>query len=384
MNRFKISLEKKISRSYEVYIGRDILDRAALLIAKGNWAQRYFLVTDANVATLHGERVADTFRRAGMPVETIIIPAGEQAKTMTTAVTVAEELLRRGADRTTGLIALGGGVVGDLTGFVASIFMRGVPCVQFPTTLLAQVDSSIGGKTGVDLPAAKNMLGTFHQPKAVFADLSFLWTLPAPEIVNGLAEIVKCAVIDDPGLLEILETRAAALRRGDDLDVFLPVVTRAAEIKKKIVEIDEKEHGLRRILNFGHTLGHAVETAAAYAIPHGEAVAIGMAGAVALSENLGHLPADDGRRIVALLQKMDLPVRIPGDLDPETILAGVERDKKKAGGMVHFVLLKKPGMPFVNGGIPAEMLREVIATLRPERTGHRRRAGQQALQQEAK
>lgn len=218
MNRFKISLEKKTSRSYEVYVGREILDRAALLVAKGNWAQRYFLVTDDNVAALHGERVADTFRQAKLPVETIVVPSGEHSKTMATAVALAEELLSRGAERTTGLIALGGGVVGDLTGFVASIFMRGIPYVQFPTTLLAQVDSSIGGKTGVDLPTAKNMLGTFHQPKAVFADLSFLRTLPDREMSNGLAEIVKCAVIDDPGLLGLLEDRGEILRTGDDPD----------------------------------------------------------------------------------------------------------------------------------------------------------------------
>ena len=372
MIRFKISLEKKSSRSHEVFIGRDILDRAALLIAKGNWAQRYFLITDANVAALHGERVADTFRRAGIPVETIIIPAGEESKTMATAVTVAEELLRRGADRTAGLIALGGGVVGDLTGFVASIFMRGIPYVHLPTTLLAQVDSSIGGKTGVDLPAAKNMLGTFYQPKAVFADLSFLWSLPAAEMGNGLAEIVKCAVIDDPGLLELLEARAAALKRGDDLDVLLPIVARTAEIKKRIVEIDEKEHGLRRILNFGHTLGHAVEAASAYALPHGEAVSIGMAGALALSQRLGHLPEADGERIVALLQKLGLPVRLPAALDREAIMARMEHDKKKTGGMIHFVLLKRPGMPFVNGGIPVERIREILPAAAPERKVQRR------------
>ncbi len=364
MNRFKISLEKKTSRSYEVYVGREILDRAALLIAKGNWAQRYFLVTDDNVAALHGERVADTFRQAKLPVETIVVPAGEHSKTMATAVALAEELLSRGAERTTGLIALGGGVVGDLTGFVASIFMRGIPYVQFPTTLLAQVDSSIGGKTGVDLPTAKNMLGTFHQPKAVFADLSFLRTLPDKEMSNGLAEIVKCAVIDDPGLLELLEDRGEILRTGDDPHTLLDVVTRAGEIKKKIVEIDEKEQGLRRILNFGHTIGHAVEAAVAYAIPHGEAVSIGMAGALSLSERLGHLPTTDRERILAVLKRMDLPVRMPLSLSQEGVMAKMEQDKKKAGGVVHFVLLKRPGMPFVNGGIPVERIRETLAALR--------------------
>ncbi|MDI9570524.1 MAG: 3-dehydroquinate synthase [Pseudomonadota bacterium] len=370
MNRFGISLEKKISRSHEVFVGRNILDRAALLIAKGGWARRYFLVSDARVAALHGERVAETLRKAGLSLESVTMPAGEEAKTMATAVAVAEELLRRGADRASGLIALGGGVTGDLTGFVASIYMRGIPCIQIPTTLLAQVDSSIGGKTGVNLPAAKNILGTFHQPKAVFADLEFLRTLPAREMVNGLAEIVKCAVIDDPGLLELLEERAEVLRRGDDLDALLPIVTRAGEIKKKIVEIDEKEQGLRRILNFGHTVGHAIEAASAYTLPHGEAVSIGMAAALALSQRLGHLPEADGERIVALLQKLGLPVRLPADLDREVIMARMEHDKKKTGGVTHFVLLKRPGVPFVNGGIPLEKVGEILP--RPERKTPRR------------
>ena len=360
MNRFKVSIEKKISRSYEVYIGQDILDRAVLLIAKGNWAKKYFLITDANVSELHGQMVIDIFKKMGLPVEEIVIPAGERSKTMATAVAIAEELLRRGADRTSGLIALGGGVVGDLTGFIASIFMRGIPYIHLPTTLLAQVDSSIGGKTGVDLPAAKNMLGTFHQPKAVFTDLSFLKTLPGDEFKNGLAEIVKCAIIDDPGLLELLEEKAAALKPDGDLATLIPIVTRTCEIKKKIVEIDEQEHGLRRILNFGHTLGHAIEAEAEYAIPHGEAVSIGMVAALALSERLGHLSAADRDRIIRLLQKTGLPVRMPPGMSSDGVLARMQRDKKKEGNVVHFVLLKNPGMPFVNGGIAESTIREII------------------------
>jgi len=363
MKRFKVSIEKKISRSYEVYIGQDILDRAALLITKGNWAKRYFLITDANVYALHGQRVADIFKKMGLSLEEVVIPAGERSKSMATAVALAEELLQRGADRSSGLIALGGGVVGDLTGFVASIFMRGLPCIHLPTTLLAQVDSSIGGKTGVDFPAAKNMLGTFHQPKAVFIDLSFLRTLPGDEFKNGLAEIVKCAVIDDPGLLELLEEKAALLTPDGEPDALVPIVTRTFEIKKKIVEIDEQEHGLRRILNFGHTMGHAIEAEADYAIPHGEAVSIGMAAALALSERLGHLPAADRDRIIRILEKTGLPVRIPPGMNSDGIISRMQRDKKKEGNVVHFVLLKRPGMPFVNGGVPDVLIREVMERL---------------------
>jgi 3-dehydroquinate synthase len=364
MNRIKINLDKKISRSYDLYIGKDIQDRATLLIARGNWAKRYFLITDTNVSDLHGSRVLDTFRSMGMPVEMITFPAGEASKTIHTAVAVAEELLGRGADRTSGLIALGGGVVGDLTGFIASIFMRGIPYLQFPTTLMAQVDSSIGGKTGVDLPMAKNMLGTFCQPKAVFTDVAFLKTLPVAEYMNGLAEIVKCAIIDDPGLLDLLEEQAVLLMNVGEPEPWVPIVTRACEIKKKIVEIDEKEQGLRRILNFGHTLGHAVEAEADYAIPHGGAVSIGMAGALILSEKLGHLPVSDRERIMGFLQKAGLPVRIPGGLSTEGVISRMQRDKKKEGKVVHFVLLRRPGMPFVNGGVPESLIRETIEGLK--------------------
>jgi 3-dehydroquinate synthase len=364
MNRIKINLDKKVSRSYDLYIGKDIQDRATLLIARGNWAKRYFLITDTNVSDLHGSRVLDTFRSMGMPVEMITFPAGEASKTIHTAVAVAEELLGRGADRTSGLIALGGGVVGDLTGFIASIFMRGIPYLQFPTTLMAQVDSSIGGKTGVDLPMAKNMLGTFCQPKAVFTDVAFLKTLPVAEYMNGLAEIVKCAIIDDPGLLDLLEEQAVLLMNVGEPEPWVPIVTRACEIKKKIVEIDEKEQGLRRILNFGHTLGHAVEAEADYAIPHGGAVSIGMAGALILSEKLGHLPVSDRERIMGFLQKAGLPVRIPGGLSTEGVISRMQRDKKKEGNVVHFVLLRRPGMPFVNGGVPESLIRETIEGLK--------------------
>jgi 3-dehydroquinate synthase len=254
--------------------------------------------------------------------------------------------------------------VGDLTGFIASIFMRGIPYLQFPTTLMAQVDSSIGGKTGVDLPMAKNMLGTFCQPKAVFTDVAFLKTLPVAEYMNGLAEIVKCAIIDDPGLLDLLEEQAMLLMNVNEPEPLVPIVTRACEIKKKIVEIDEKEQGLRRILNFGHTLGHAVEAEADYAIPHGGAVSIGMAGALILSEKLGHLPVSDRERIMGFLQKAGLPVRIPGGLSTEGVISRMQRDKKKEGKVVHFVLLRRPGMPFVNGGVPESLIRETIEGLK--------------------
>jgi 3-dehydroquinate synthase len=364
MNRIRVNLDRRLSASYDIHIGRGILDRMALILAKGNWAGRWFVVTDETVAGLHGGRVLAALTGAGLKAECLTIPPGEGAKTVATCLGLAETLLEKGADRASGLIALGGGVTGDITGFLASIYMRGIPCVQVPTTLLAQVDSSIGGKTGVDTEAGKNLLGTFHQPKAVFIDMAFLETLPQREFTSGLAEIVKYGIIEDPDLLATLEDNAAALQRRDTA-ILERLVSAACRIKKGIVEIDETEKGLRRILNFGHTVGHAVEAESGYAVSHGEAVAMGMAAAAVISERLRYLPGEDRERIEKAIERAGLPRRIPRDLDADRLLARMEKDKKKENGRIHFVLVKKPGMPFVNGGVPIEVVRETIEAIRP-------------------
>lgn len=353
-----VALAPAAARSYEIHIGRDLLDTLAEQLATHRWAARYFVVTDSNVAPLHLERVL-----ARVNAEAVVLPAGEAHKTIDTAVSLASSLLERGADRTSGILAVGGGVVGDVAGFVASIFMRGIPCVQVPTTLLAQVDSSVGGKTGVDVPAAKNILGTFQQPRAVFSDLSFLDTLPAREWTNGFAEIVKYGAIADPGLLTIMSERCDDLRRGDQR-LLADVIGRSCRIKQEIVESDEREGGLRRILNFGHTVGHAVEAESGFAVSHGEAVAMGMVCAAALSERLGHLGADHRESLVDVLRRVGLPVRIPAALPVPGILERLRRDKKKVGATVHFVLLKGPGRPFIDGAVPEEMVRGVIEDMR--------------------
>lgn len=362
MNRIKVNLDKRLSRSYDICIGQDILDRAGLLLAKNNWAARYIIVTDAHVEALHGARVLETLRGVGLKADLIAVPAGEGSKVMDTALKVVDRLMDLGADRSSALIALGGGVIGDLAGFIASIYMRSVPCIQIPTTLLAQVDSSIGGKTGIDLPAGKNLLGTFSQPKAVFIDLSFLQTLPPREFGNGLAEIVKYGVIEDPELLDLLE------KKGEDVSgdpgLLESLIARACRIKKGIVEMDETEKGLRRILNFGHTVGHAVEAESAYALSHGEGVAIGMTAAAMISERLKYLPPGDRERIATLVRALHLPERIPAGMSADGLLSRMRKDKKKEGDTVHFVLLKKVGMPFVNGGVPEGLVREVIEDLK--------------------
>jgi 3-dehydroquinate synthase len=362
MNKLKVTFGRKIGNSYEIHVGEKILDCMGLILAKNHWAERYVIVTDTRIDALHGERVEAILKKADLRVDRITVPPGEAVKAMRTVLAVVEKLIALGADRSTTLIALGGGVIGDLAGFTASIFMRGIPIIQIPTTLLAQVDSSIGGKTGVDTDAGKNILGTFHQPKGVFIDLAFLQTLPEEQFRSGLAEVIKYGVIEAPDLLDDIE--AAATAGGLRESAFLEkTITTACRIKKRIVELDEWDRGLRRILNFGHTVGHAVEAASAYSLSHGEAVAIGMTAAAILSEQLHDLPADDRRRILSVIRAAGLPNRIPGNLDLAEIGSRVARDKKKQGEIVHFVLLKKLGVPIVNGGIPEDTLKKTLEGL---------------------
>lgn len=363
MNRIKVNLDKRAVKSHEIYIGRNILDRVALVIAKKNWANRLFIITDSNVEKIHGERFREALREAGLNAEQLVIPAGEKSKTMDTVMRLSGELMEKGADRQSGIIALGGGVVGDIAGFLSSIFMRGIPCIQVPTTLIAQVDSSIGGKTGIDLPSGKNLLGTFCQPKAIFIDIGFLKTLPEEELQNGLAEIIKYGIIDDPLILEDLERRPDAIKAGDEA-ALERIVAKCCGIKKGIVEIDETEKGIRRILNFGHTMGHAIEAESGYTISHGGAVILGILGAVKVSEKMGYLHEKDKTRIENLAANLALPRRIPENIGTEAILARLRSDKKKDGDSVRFVLLKKIGMPFMNGSVPDDILKDAIKELR--------------------
>ncbi len=363
MNKIRLNLDRKTVRSYDIHVGRDILDRAGLLLAKNNWAARYVIVSDSRVASLYGGEVLKLLRQMDLKADLIVFPGGEASKNVQTCLEILEKMAGLGADRTSAVIALGGGVTGDVAGFAASIFMRGIPCIQIPTTLLAQVDSSIGGKTGVDTEAGKNYIGTFHQPKAVFSDVSFLKTLPEAEIRNGLAEIVKYGVIESPEILDLLDGKAEALLRRD-ADFLEGLVLQCCRIKKGIVELDERDTGLRRILNFGHTIGHAVEAESGFRLSHGDAVAIGMAAAVRISVRMKYLPEEEGERILSLIRKLGLADRVPQGLDGGAILTRLKKDKKKQGAAVHFVLLKRAGMPFMNGGVPEPLIRETIEGMR--------------------
>jgi 3-dehydroquinate synthase len=363
MNKIKVNLDKRSSHSYDIFIGKNILDRIALLIAKSSQAANYTIISDGTVSSLYGETVMSALRKTGCPVDLIEFPPGETSKTMETALSIIEQLADRGVDRTSCLIALGGGVTGDMVGFIASIYMRSIPYIQVPTTLLAQVDSSIGGKTGIDLFKGKNLVGTFCQPQAVYIDLQFLATLPDVEFTNGVAEIIKYGVIDDPDLLSTIESELSFIR-DRNIDNLAMIVAHSCKIKKSIVEIDERDMGVRRILNFGHTIGHALESASGYTISHGNAVSVGMIAAARVSEKLNHLPAAERQRIEDIIQKAGLLDRIPATLKTGDIVSRIKHDKKKAGNAVHFVLLKKIGVPFINGIVDEGIIRETIEELR--------------------
>jgi len=366
MNRIKVNLDTKTPASYEIYIGQDIMDRVGVILNKGDWINRYVIITDSQVNTLHGKRVLDTLKPMDLKIDLIDFPPGEPSKNIQTALQLVDGLMALGVDRHSALIALGGGVVGDMTGFIASIYMRGLPFFQIPTTLLAQVDSSIGGKTGIDLPAGKNLLGTFYQPQAVFIDLTFLRTLTDLDFNNGLPEILKYGIIEDLQLLTTLEEETQAVRKRD-FKLLEKIITKSCRIKKRIVEMDEKEGGLRRILNFGHTIGHAVEAESGYALSHGQAVAIGMVFAAVLSEKLNYLSPADRERIESLVKAFGLPHRIPKDLETKALLSRMTKDKKKKGAILPFVLLKKIGLPFINDGVPEKMIQETIEALKEKK-----------------
>jgi 3-dehydroquinate synthase len=332
-------------RSYSIHIGpRLLLD--SQLLETSITAHKLLVVSNETVAPLYLEQLS-----AGLPqrqIASVILPDGEQHKTLQSFSTIIDALVRERMNRDAAVLALGGGVVGDMAGFAAACYQRGIDYVQIPTTLLAQVDSSVGGKTAVNHPAAKNMVGAFHQPRVVLADISTLDTLPQREYRAGIAEIVKYGLIYDPAFFAWLETNAQALHERDDAAVMY-AVKRSCEIKAAVVGVDEREQGLRAILNFGHTFGHAIETASGYGTwLHGEAVAAGMVVAADMSVRLGWLPGSDATRIVALMQRFELPVQAPR-IGAQRALQAMGLDKKVLGGKLRLVLLRELGGAEVTG-----------------------------------
>jgi 3-dehydroquinate synthase len=333
MKRLEVELGE---RSYQILIGSGSLDQLGVSLRGLNLADRLCLVTNTTVGRLYGGRVKSVLADSGCIVSYYEVPDGEEYKTLHSATAIYDHMVSSGMERDSAVVALGGGVVGDLAGFVAATYMRGVPLIQVPTTLLAQVDSSVGGKVAVNHPLGKNLIGCFYQPRLVFADLKTLGTLPEREIMAGMAEVIKYGVIWDWTFFVFLEQHLDRILSLEP-DVLMEAVRRSCAIKAEIVSGDEREQGLRAILNFGHTIGHALESLTNYQVyRHGEAIAAGMAAATSMAVNRGLLAATDRERLVMLLRRTGLPVSFP--YPAQDVLGLLSHDKKVLMGRPRFVL----------------------------------------------
>ncbi len=346
-------------RSYPILIEEGLLDRIGTDLRGRNIAKRFAVISDSHVASLYGDTLMQSLSGAGIEAELITFPRGEENKNLSTIGMLASKLAQKGFDRKDALIALGGGVTGDITGFLASVYMRGIPFVQVPTTLLAQVDSSVGGKTGVDIPEGKNLVGIFYQPRVVFVDPAVLASLPDEELKGGLAEVIKYGVIVDQEFFNFIE-----INRTDILalssNVIVEMIARCCELKAWVVEQDELEGGLRRILNYGHTIGHAVEAASGFKLIHGLAVAIGMNAAAELAVLGGHLVARESQQIRDLIQAYGMETDIPQDLDRVQITDYLKTDKKTVAGRVFFVLPTAIGKVIISDKVHDDHVNSVL------------------------
>lgn len=344
-------------RGYEIAIGSGNLAAAGEFIKSCCRASHVVVITDSNVQAVHAAAVVESLATAGLRVDQVVIPPGEATKSVAEAEQLWRALLKFGTDRKSVVAAVGGGVVGDLAGFIAATYARGIAFVQFPTTLLAQVDSSVGGKVGVNLPGAKNMVGHFWQPHGVLIDIDALLTLPVRDYRSGLAEVVKYGVILDEAFFEFLAANVAAIN-ARQTDVLGQIVARCCQLKADVVKADEREEtGIRAVLNYGHTFCHALEAVTDYGtFLHGEAVAIGMLCASRLAESLGRIDQQATRRQHDLLLALGLPVVVP-DLDRQLLMDAMQHDKKTVGGRLRFVLPTRIGHVELVEDVPADMAR---------------------------
>lgn len=337
---------------YDVIVGADLLPHLRELAGV---AGPLAVVTDSNVGPLYANQIVDADC-------VFTVPAGEQFKTLATVQTIYDRLLAAGLDRKGTIVALGGGVVGDMAGFAAATYMRGVAFVQCPTSLLAMVDASVGAKTGVDLPQGKNLVGAFKQPTAVLADITTLKTLPSAELAAGMAEVVKHGLIANPNLIERLMIDDLRLDQSSIIN-HQSLIVEAIQVKRDVVQEDPFEQGRRAALNLGHTFGHAIEQVSVYAIRHGEGVAMGLVAAANLSARLEYCDPGLQTRIEAVLTRLHLPTRIPANLPHETLFRAMGSDKKKAAGQLRFVLLRDVGDVLVKGDVPETAVYATLAAV---------------------
>jgi 3-dehydroquinate synthase len=356
MSQLQVGLEE---RAYPIIIEQGCLAKIGEDLLKRNIGNKYCIVADAYVAELYSAQLIQYLEKAGIRVDILTFPRGEASKTLATVAELCSGLAQKGFDRRDCIIALGGGVSGDIAGFLASSYMRGIPFVQVPTTLLAQVDSSVGGKTGVDLPEGKNLVGAFYQPKAVYIDIDVLNTLERDELLGGLAEVIKYGVIWDHDFFtfladnveEILSLKAEVIER---------LITTCCEIKAEVVAKDERESDLRRILNYGHTIGHAVESVSEFSIIHGMAVAIGMVAAAKIAVGKGLLLHKTEGEILNLIKKYNLPTSIPAEYDRNVIKRYLLADKKSIDGKVTFVLPTEIGKVVMRDDVEENLVDAVM------------------------
>jgi 3-dehydroquinate synthase len=357
MEKIRVELDE---RSYDICIGSDILDDIGDALKSFGLSPKIAVVSNPTVFPLYGERVSDSVKKAGFDLLTVIIPDGEEYKDLLWVQHIYDELLKHKLDRSSALIALGGGVIGDITGFAASTYMRGISYIQVPTTLLAQVDSSVGGKTGVNHQLGKNMIGTFWQPRLVWIDIETLRTLPERELLAGLAEIIKYGVIWDRELFDFLECNKDKILNLH-MDALMHIIKRSCEIKAEVVSRDERESGLRAILNYGHTIGHAVETVTEYKrFLHGEAVAIGMCIEARLSQDIGLIDNNQVLRIKRLIDLYGLPSEMPMDINNNRIFSSMQLDKKAVAGELKFILPEKIGSVRIYKGATEKSIRKLF------------------------
>ncbi|MCR6629328.1 MAG: 3-dehydroquinate synthase [Magnetospirillum sp.] len=350
-------------RSYDIHIGPGLIDRVGKLMAPVMRGKRAFVVTDDSVAPLFLDRVLASLDKAGITHLNTVLPHGEATKDFSHLEALVDAMLEARCERSTMVVALGGGVVGDLTGFAAAILQRGLDFVQVPTTLLAQVDSSVGGKTGINTRHGKNLVGAFHQPRLVLADTQALTSLPRRQVLAGYAEVVKYGCIDEPEFFDWLEENGFHVIVGEE-KARRHAVAVSCRAKARIVAQDEREGGVRALLNLGHTFGHALEAETGFSeeLLHGEAVAIGMVMAFHLSARLGLAPAEDAARLERHLAKVGLPTGLPRNRawDVDRLLHHMAGDKKVKNGKITFVLAKGIGQSFLSDDVPAEAVREML------------------------
>ncbi|WP_270528447.1 3-dehydroquinate synthase [Mitsuokella jalaludinii] len=357
MRKVRVALGEE---SYDIVIGYGLEQELRAFVQGAGFSRQAMLVTDSNVGPLYGETVRAILEAGGLSVTVVTIPAGESSKSLAVAEKLYTRAIELGLDRKSPIFALGGGVVGDLAGFIAATYMRGVPFVQLPTSLLAQVDSSVGGKVAVNHALGKNLIGAFYQPKAVFMDLSMMKTLPKREIYTGLGEIIKYGIIYDAAFFAYLEQHVQDVLSLEQ-EAAVHMIARSCEIKAAVVSQDEKESGLRRILNFGHTMAHAIEKETGYLrYNHGEAVAIGMVGAADISARLGMIDAADVARVTSLIERLHLPTVAEG-CTVDAMYQDIFHDKKTINGKVNWVLMKGIGEVTCRNDVPEDIVRAAMA-----------------------